>query len=300
MPPLRTARPGRSRVYATIRRRSGAGLVSRPVEALRQIDSWPVELAAAGAVDTGGVLATRGPTDAVVRLASVSKIVTALATLVAAEEGVVDLDEPAGPPGSTVRHLLAHASGLPFEGAVPLAAAGRRRIYSNEGFSVLAEHVAVAAAMPFDVYAHAAVVEPLGIGLRTTGHPGAGMHACLDDMLALGRELLAPTLVARETLDEATAVQFPGLKGVLPGFGRCDPLDWGLGFDLRDAKAPYWMGTRNSPRAFGHFGGSGTFLWVDPDAGLACAALTTREFDDWAKSAWPRLSDAVLAEAATA
>jgi CubicO group peptidase (beta-lactamase class C family) len=267
------------------------------VDALRHIDEWPVEFAAAGVARVDGVVATRGPRDAVVRLASVSKLVTALATLVAAEEDVVDLDEPAGPPGSTVRHLLAHASGLPFEGPVPLMAPGVRRVYSNEGFRVLAEHVAVAADMPFDRYVRAAVVEPLGIGLRPTGHPGAGMHACLDDVLALGRELLAPTTVAAETLREATTVQFAGLRGVLPGFGRYDPLDWGLGVDLRDAKSPYWMGERNSPRAFGHFGGSGTFLWVDPDAKVACAALTTRDFGEWAKSAWPRLSDAVLEEA---
>jgi CubicO group peptidase (beta-lactamase class C family) len=266
------------------------------VEALRQIDAWPVDLAAAGVVAADADLEVRGPDDVVVRLASVSKIVTSLATLVAAEEGVVDLDEPAGPAGSTVRHLLAHASGLPFEGHAPLMAPGLRRIYSNEGFRVLAEHVAAAAEIPFDVYAHEAVIAPLGIALTTTGHPGAGMHGSLGDMLALGRELLRPTLLARETLDEAIAVQFPGLRGVLPGFGRQDPFDWGLGFDLRDAKSPYWMGDRNSPESFGHFGGSGTFLWVDPVAGVACAALTTREFGDWAKEAWPRLADAVLAE----
>jgi CubicO group peptidase (beta-lactamase class C family) len=268
------------------------------VDALCQIDGWPAELASAGVATASGIVATRGPRDAVVRLASVSKLVTALATLVAAEEGVVDLDEPAGPPGSTVRHLLAHASGLPFEGPVPLMAAERRRIYSNEGFRVLAEHVAIAADMPFDRYAREAVVKPLGIALRTTGHPGAGMQGCLDDVLALGRELLAPTIVAAETLAEATSVQFPGLRGVLPGFGRYDPLDWGLGFDLRASKTPYWMGALNSPGAFGHFGGSGTFLWVDRDAGLACGAVTTREFDAWAKEAWPSLSDAVLLEAA--
>ena len=56
------------------------------------------------------------------------------------------------------------------------------------------------------------------------------------------------------------------------------------------------MGSTTSARAFGHFGGSGTFLWVDPAAGIACAALTTREFGEWAKDAWPRLSEAVLAE----
>jgi CubicO group peptidase (beta-lactamase class C family) len=91
-------------------------------------------------------------------------------------------------------------------------------------------------------------------------------------------------------------VQFPGLAGVLPDFGRFDPLDWGLGFELKDAKDPHWTGTRSSARTFGHFGGSGTFLWVDPDAGVALGVLTDREFGDWAKEAWPRLSDVVLEE----
>jgi CubicO group peptidase (beta-lactamase class C family) len=108
--------------------------------------------------------------------------------------------------------------------------------------------------------------------------------------------LLGPALVAPETLAEATEVQFPGLAGVLPSFGRQEPNDWGLGFELRDAKSPHWTGTRNSPRTFGHFGASGTFLWVDPEAGLALGVLTDREFGDWARTAWPELSDAVLAE----
>jgi CubicO group peptidase (beta-lactamase class C family) len=58
------------------------------------------------------------------------------------------------------------------------------------------------------------------------------------------------------------------------------------------------MGTRVSPRTFGHFGGSGTFVWVDPEARTACVALADREFGDWAKAAWPALSDAVVVELA--
>jgi CubicO group peptidase (beta-lactamase class C family) len=150
--------------------------------------------------------------------------------------------------------------------------------------------------MPFAAYAHAAVVEPLRIGLRTEGDPAAGMAATLHDVLTLGRELLAPTVVAAETLAEATSVQFPGLDGVVPGIGRRTPNDWGLGLDLHDGKDPYWMGAACSPRTFGHFGGSGTFLWIDPDAGVACAALAEREFDEWALGVWPAFSDAVLAE----
>jgi CubicO group peptidase (beta-lactamase class C family) len=267
------------------------------MDALRQIDAWDVPFAAAGVTRPGATLATRGDTGLAVRLASVSKPVTALAVLVAAEEGVLDLDEPAGPPGATVRHLLAHASGLPFEGAIPIAPPGRRRIYSNEGFAIVGAALEARAEMPFADYVRAAVCEPLAVGLDPNGHPGAGMHACLEDVLALGRELLQPTLIARETLAEMTSVQFPGLDGVLPDFGRFSPMDWGLGVELKDGKDPHWTGPATSLRTFGHFGGSGTFLWVDPEAGLACACLTTRAFGEWAKEAWPRLSEAVIREA---
>ena len=269
-------------------------------DALRQIDTWDVPFAAAGVTRADATIATRGDTRHAVRLASVSKPVSALATLVAAEEGVVDLDEPAGPPGSTVRHLLAHASGLPFDGAVPIAPPGRRRIYSNEGFAVLGAHVSSRAEMPFADYVRAAVCVPLDIGLDPEGHPGAGMHACLEDILALGRELLEPTLVAPETHAEMVAVQFPGLDGVLPDFGRFSPLDWGLGVELKTTKENHWTGSLTSPATFGHFGGSGTFLWVDPTIGIACAALTTRDFDVWAKIAWPALADAIVRELAPA
>jgi CubicO group peptidase (beta-lactamase class C family) len=266
------------------------------MEALRQIDAWPAPTAAAGVVRGGEVAGTRGPRDRVLRWASVTKLVTALAALIAAEEGVVDLDEPAGPEGSTVRHLLAHASGLPFDGDKPIGRPGTRRVYSNTGFEVLAEHVAVRAEIPFAEYLAAGVLGPLGMAAELRGSPAADLHGSLDDLLLLARELQVPTLVAAETLAEATSVQFPGLAGVLPDFGRFDPNDWGLGFELRDGKSPHWTGTRNSPRTFGHFGGSGTFLWVDPDAGVALACLTDLDFGEWAKEAWPALSDAVLEE----
>jgi CubicO group peptidase (beta-lactamase class C family) len=276
-------------------RRSVRGLVSRRVQALRQIDGWPVSFAAAGVVLPGGRVETHGDARRAVRLASVSKPVAALAVLVAAEEGVVDLDEPAGPPGATVRHLLAHASGLPFEGAEPIAPPGRRRIYSNDGFRVLAEHLATRAEMAFAEYVRAAVCEPLELGLDPSGDPGSGMHASLEDVLSVAVQFLTPTILAGETLSEMTSVQFPGLSGVLPDLGRFEPLDWGLGVQL-NTRPPSWMGARVSARAFGHFGGSGTFLWVDPERDLACAVLTDRPFDDWAKTAWPVFSDAVVDE----
>ena len=184
------------------------------MDALELIDAWPVENAAVGVASAEGVLARRGPAERGFQWASVTKLATAVAVLVAAEEGIVELDEPAGPPGSTVRHLLAHASGLPLDGDRPVSPPGERRIYSNTGFEVAAALVAERAEMPFEEYLRGAVLEPLGMGsARLEGSPAWGLSGSLDDLLALGRELLAPRFLAEETVAEATAVAFPGLVG---------------------------------------------------------------------------------------
>jgi len=224
--------------------------------------------------------------------ASVTKLATAVAALVAVEEGSVDLDEPAGPPGATVRHLLAHASGLGPDESRPLEPPARHRIYSNAGFEVLAAHVAEKTEMPFADYFRAVW------GFELAGSPARGVEQPLGSLVVVARELLRPERIDPASLRAASSVQFAGLSGVLPGFGRMDPNDWGLGFELKDAKHPHWTGGRNSPSTFGHFGRGGTFLWVDPEADVALACLTDLDFGDWAKEAWPRLADAVLEELA--
>ena len=113
-------------------------------------------------------------------------------------------------------------------------------------------------------------------------------------------EVRAPTLISTETKALATTTHFPDLNGIIPGVGRFAPCPWGLGFEVRGVKQPHWTGTTNSPKTFGHFGGAGTFLWVDPAVGVACLSLTDRPFDEWADEAlrlWPQVSDAALAEA---
>lgn len=263
---------------------------------LARVDDWPVDRVAVGVTDADGTLDVHGPVDDVFALASVTKPLAALATLVAVRDGNVHLDEPAGPDDATVRHLLAHASGLPFEPGPPAMTPGQRRIYSNLGFEALGELVAERTDVGFAEHLRLEVLAPLHMSAtRLDGSPAHAASASVTDLLALGRELLAPTLIGADLHREATTVAFPGLAGVLPGFGRQSPNDWGLGFELRDGKRPHWTGTRNSPATFGHFGQSGSFLWVDPDAGLACACLAARDFGPWAKQAWPSLSDAVLA-----
>jgi CubicO group peptidase (beta-lactamase class C family) len=264
-------------------------------DALARIDTWGATNVAAAVLGREGILATRGDTEQVFRWASVTKLATALTVLIGAEAGRFDLDEPAGPPGSTVRHLLAHASGLPFEGDVPLAAPGTRRIYSNPGFDALGALVAEREGRSFDAVLHDAVLDPLEMrATQLMDRPSQGLHGPLTDLASLAAELRGPTLVRPQTMAIATSVAFPGLVGLLPGVGRFDPLDWGLGFELRDGKVPHWTGSANSAGTFGHFGGAGTFLWVDPAVDVATVVLTDREYGPWALEAWPAFSDAVL------
>jgi CubicO group peptidase (beta-lactamase class C family) len=263
--------------------------------ALERVHAWGAGHAAAAVVSARGVVAATGDLGRAVPWASVTKLVTAVAVLRAVDDGTIDLDEPAGPPGATVRHLLAHASGLPFEGREPIAAPATTRIYSNGGFDLLGGVLADRRGRPIGAVIADSVLDPLGMTTtRLEGRPSEGLSGPLRDLAALGAELLRPTLLSGPTFAAATSVAFPGLRGILPGFGRYDPLDWGLGFEIRGTKQPHWTGTRASPAAFGHFGGTGTFLWVDPVAGIALAVLTDREFGPWAADAWPVLSDAVL------
>jgi len=267
------------------------------MDSLRLMEEWPVTTAAAAVVRADGTVAgSYGPAEHRFALASVTKPLAAYAVLVAVEEGAVELDEPAGPAGATVRHLLAHTSGLAFDQQRVMAAPGDRRIYSNTGFEALADHVAKATDIAFADYLHEAVLEPLGMAdTALDGSPASGAHSTVADLVRFAAELQAPQLLAPATVAQATAVAFPGLKGVLPGYGLQNPNDWGLGFEIRAAKSPHWTGSASSPGTFGHFGQSGTFLWVDPAAGAACVCLTDCDFGAWALPRWPALTDAVLA-----
>lgn len=264
-------------------------------ESLAHAEHWPVTTLAVGVVDAVSNQVVHGAAEAILEWASVTKLLTALATLVAVDEETVALDDEVGPPGSTLRHLLAHASGLGTDTRDVLADAGTRRIYSNTGFELAADHVSARADMDFIHYLDQAVLQPLGMTETSImGSPAWGARGPLTDLLKLGAELLMPTIVSPVTLRNACTVALPGLPGVLPGFGEQDPNDWGLGFELRGEKSPHWTGTTNSSRTFGHFGRAGGFLWVDPVERLACACLTDRTFGPWAARAWPVFNDAVL------
>ncbi len=277
------------------------------MSALHLVTDWPVDHVGAAIISDAGVDQV-GELDRRYALASLSKPITAWAIMVAVEEGVIDLDRPlqhvAAPEGATMRHLLSHAAGFAFDGEEPIAEIERTRIYSNTGIERAADEVAASAAIPFEVYLDEAVLTPLGLASTTlSGSPAYGITSTLADAIAVASELRRPTLLARSTVDEMIRPQYPSLGGIVPGVGRFDRCPWGLGVELHGDKSPHWMGRANSAATFGHFGGSGTMMWVDPLADVAVVALTDRRFEQWSAEAlqlWPAFSDAALAEARSA
>jgi len=271
--------------------------------ALEAIDSWPATTVAAGWRQATDAPTSRGATTHRFPLASVTKPLVALSVLVAVEEGSLALDQPAGPPGSTVAHLLSHSSGLAPEAGenAVLSRLGTRRIYSNQGYEVLAQVLEGSTGIDVATYVREAILDPLGMtDTALEGSPAHGAVGTVADLLRLGGELLRPRLLAPDTMARATSVHLPRLDGVLPGFGRQAPNPWGLGLEIRGDKYPHWTGAGNSPHTYGHFGRAGTFFWVDPEADGFLVVLTDRPFGPWAGRAWPHLSDAVLAEMTSA
>lgn len=270
---------------------------------------WPVDNVAAAVVQHAGgsssIVSAHGDGAQEFRIASLAKPMTSWAVLVAVEEGIVDIDEElpesfAGQRRCTLRHLLSHAGGYPFNGTTPIAAPERTRTYSNGGIELAAAFVETASAMTFADYLHLAVFEPLGMQRsKLPGSPAHSVRSTVDDVVKFLAEVRRPMLVSSATAANAVSVQYPSLAGMVPGVGRYAQCPWGLGFEIRGDKTPHWTGAHNSPATYGHFGGAGTMMWTDPQADVSLVALTDRPFDEWDTEAlrhWPQLSDTVIEE----
>src|SRR6187200_407119 len=100
------------------------------MDALATVEAWDVGSVAVAVVAPDGSVASNGDIDEVFRIASVTKLFTTYATLIAVEDG---WSGPHPPPA-------------------PIAGVARRRIYSNAGMEVAADHVAECTSMPFEQY----------------------------------------------------------------------------------------------------------------------------------------------------
>lgn len=251
-----------------------------------------------------------GDPDEVFPLASVTKPIAAYAVLVAVDRGLLSLDQPAGPEGSTIRHLLAHASGLPFGVGAPIAKPGTRRIYSNYGFDVLGEAVSAQLGVTIQEWLRRELAEPLGMdtfelipgrwitqGSKkvAAGSVAADGVASADSLARFAMELLSPTLISPTLWAQAYTPQWDGLPGILPGYGKQKNNQWGLGFSIRGRKDPHWLSEDFSSKTIGHFGQSGSFIWMDPDVQQAGIFLGRESFGAEHKLYWPELTASMRA-----
>ncbi len=244
---------------------------------------------------TGRPLWEQGDLKEKFQFASVTKLLTALGAHLAVQDGQLRLDQPAGPEGSTLAHLLAHASGLAPEGDGTRTAArvGTRRIYSDQGYEVAAKVIEQATGT--SRWTEERVLAPLGASDVTipgsAAWAGQGSASCLSLVL---EELLDPQLLNSETYAAFRAPAFPSLRGVLPGYGSQERNLWALGPELRDSKEPHWTGSLAGRNTFGHFGVSGSYLWVDPDREVGALFLGSEPFGQWHKENWGHLNDQII------
>ena len=261
---------------------------------------FPTALVVTGApAPDGGALYESGDVDEIFPFASVTKPIVAWSALVAVDRGLLDLDAPAGAPapdGATIGHLLSHSSGIAADSDERLASPGTRRIYSNRGIEILGQWLQEATGTPLETWVETTVLEPLGMAsVLIPGSPAHSGEGSARDLSLFARELASPRLVSPALAERACAPVLPELDGVLPGYGRQVPNPFGLGVEVRGAKSPHWTGKGNSPQTFGHFGQSGSFMWVDPVAERQAVFLGAEPFGQIHRKTWPALGDQILA-----
>tara|TARA_B100000029_G_scaffold454386_1_gene480868 strand:+ start:72 stop:1544 length:1473 start_codon:yes stop_codon:yes gene_type:complete len=182
-------------------------------------------------------LETKKPTtpDTLYRIASHSKLFTAISIMRLRDEGHLQLDDPVkkhlpwfqlkgldkNAPTVTIRHLMTHSSGIPREGGDQLLwtnfqfpttetimrhiknqsavfPAETRWKYSNLAFALLGEIVAAVADMPFDKYVERHIMKPLKMSAS-----GVSLSSIDRKKLATGygRRLPAGTRQALPVID---------------------------------------------------------------------------------------------------
>lgn len=247
----------------------------------------------AGAVFTADqILVSAGRLSTSYELASVTKLMTAWGVLSACDEGILSLDAPLEE-GYTIRHLLSHSSGVPREYGGKTLTPGTRRIYSNWGMERAALCVESAVHMPFRQWIEERVLIPLGMtSTEFYGSPAHGCRSTIADLIAFGRELMNPTLLSATTAQQAGTIQFPELSGRVPGYRSFDPNPWGLGMEIRGHKV-HWLSERQSTRTIGHFGQSGSYLWIDPEEKAGAVFLGAEPFGAWHQENWIKLNFAI-------
>ena len=134
---------------------------------------------------------------------------------------------------------------------------------------------------------------------RQLGAPWGGLLTSADDlamfaqfMLSMGTTRDGKRLLSPAAIDAATRNQLQSMRDVPDEERRCRP--WGLGWRLNWPAHSANFGDLLGSRTYGHWGATGTVLWIDPDAGTFALILTTLPQEPSGKYL-ARLSNAVAA-----
>lgn len=131
---------------------------------------------------------------------------------------------------------------------------------------------------------------------RQLGAPWGGLLTTPADLSKYAQmwlkkgELDGRRYLSAATVEAATRNQLEQMKEVPADDRRCRP--WGLGWRLNWGAHSANFGDFLSPTAYGHWGATGTALWIDPDRDVCCTFLTTLPQEPHGKYL-SRLSNAV-------
>ncbi|MGE3317286.1 MAG: serine hydrolase domain-containing protein [Planctomycetaceae bacterium] len=133
---------------------------------------------------------------------------------------------------------------------------------------------------------------------RTLGAPWGGLLTTPADLARFARMMLGRgSLEGRRILSPATIAV--ATENQLPGFSELTEGDrtgrpWGLGWRLRWPGHSENFGDLLGPNMYGHWGATGTLLWIDPEQNCFAIVLTTQPQEP--RGLWlARLSNALSA-----
>jgi len=135
---------------------------------------------------------------------------------------------------------------------------------------------------------------------RDLAIPWGGLYGSADDAVRFAATFLrhGDGFILPELANEMITDQVHGLPGEVQAARVKWPVAyWGLGWEIKGAKAKHWTGNLTSPQTFCHFGAAGTLLWADPTIDLAAAIFANRAtFHLWpfVPPRWATLSDALV------
>jgi beta-lactamase class C len=101
----------------------------------------------------------------------------------------------------------------------------------------------------------------------------------------IGNEAAKP-LLSPATVEAMTTIQFappdapttvaPELRDVAPPNPLRPTVPWGIGWEVKGGKRQHPSGELTSDATYSHLGATGTMVWADPHADVACILLTNR------------------------